>query len=183
MKNILIAGLTTLMLALPMAVVAENPAGNNTSFETVAVEKHPGIGKGPIRGTDPQRPSKGEKGDKGDTGAVGPKGDKGDTGAAGADGKDGHVVIREVNFNTSRYMNDMAATAALGGIELRDTFTGEWAVSGGIGGLMSEGSGSEAISLGVSYGVSSTSSVYGKVAHSLRGDSTTWFVGFNTLVN
>ena len=127
------------------------------------------------RGPRGEQGIQGEQGPKGDTGAQGPKGD---TGATGQDGKDGTNGRDGVSFGYDRYMNGLASTAALGGLELRTPVEGVWTYGVGFGGVMDEGDNAEAISAGIRYGVNDTSSVYGKLSRSLQGDSTSWYVGF-----
>jgi outer membrane usher protein FimD/PapC len=74
----------------------------------------------------------------------------------------------------------LATATALGGIELRTPAEGIWSYGLGIGGIVSEGDSAEAISAGIRYGVSENSSLYGKVSRSLQGDSTSWYVGFES---
>jgi hypothetical protein len=135
-----------------------------------------------VAGADGVDGKDGVDGVAGTDGVDGKDGADGVAGRDGVDGKDGRDGLNAV-LDSSRYMNDLAATTALGGLELRDTYEGEWSLAAGIGGNMSDGSGAEAISIGVSYGVTNSSSLYGKVSHSLRGDSTAWFIGFNAMLN
>jgi len=81
-----------------------------------------------------------------------------------------------------RYGHSVAASTALGGLELRTPGEGDWSIGGGIGGIIQGGDNFEAISLGVRYGISDRVSVYGKVSQSLQGNSTAWFVGVEAVL-
>jgi len=102
------------------------------------------------------------------------------TGLQARDGADGaDAVFPQDAFNNmmERYGNGIAASTALGGMELRTPGEGDWSIGGGIGGIIQGGDNFEAISLGVRYGISDRVSVYAKVSQSLQGNSTAWFVG------
>ena len=113
-------------------------------------------------------------------GADGADGADGTNGADGANGDDGaDPVFPQDAFDNmmDRYGHSVAASTALGGLELRTPGEGDWSIGGGIGGIIQGGDNFEAISLGVRYGISDRVSVYGKVSQSLQGNSTAWFVG------
>jgi len=95
----------------------------------------------------------------------------------GADGADAVFPQDAFNNMMDRYGHSVAASTALGGLELRTPGEGDWSIGGGIGGIIQGGDNFEAISLGVRYGISDRVSVYGKVSQSLQGNSTAWFVG------
>jgi len=107
------------------------------------------------------------------------------TGLEARDGADGaDAVFPQDSFDRmmDRYGHSVAASTALGGLELRTPGEGDWSIGGGIGGIIQGGDNFEAISLGVRYGISDRVSVYGKVSQSLQGNSTAWFVGVEAVL-
>ena len=100
----------------------------------------------------------------------------------GADGADAVFPQDAFNNMMDRYGHSVAASTALGGLELRTPGEGDWSIGGGIGGIIQGGDNFEAISLGVRYGISDRVSVYGKVSQSLQGNSTAWFVGVEAVL-
>ena len=107
------------------------------------------------------------------------------TGLEARDGADGaDAVFPQDAFDNmmDRYGHSVAASTALGGLELRTPGEGDWSIGGGIGGIIQGGDNFEAISLGVRYGISDRVSVYGKVSQSLQGNSTAWFVGVEAVL-
>jgi len=100
----------------------------------------------------------------------------------GADGADAVFPQDAFNNMMERYGQSVAASTALGGMELRTPGEGDFSIGGGIGGIIQGGSNFEAISLGVRYGISDRVSVYGKVSQSLQGNSTAWFVGVEAVL-
>ena len=118
--------------------------------------------------------NRGPQGEQGIQGPAGPAGQDGEDGEDGEDGRDG------VSFDYDRYMNGLSSTAALGGLELRTPVDGVWTYGVGLGGVMNEGDNAEAVSAGIRYGVNDASSLYGKVSRSLGGNSTAWYVGFES---
>ena len=107
------------------------------------------------------------------------------TGLEARDGADGaDAVFPQDSFDRmmDRYGHRLAASTALGGLELRTPGEGDWSIGGGIGGIIQGGDNFEAISLGVRYGISGRVSVYGKVSQSLQGNSTAWFVGVEAVL-
>ena len=115
-------------------------------------------------------------------GADGADGTDGADGANGADGADAVFPQDAFDNMMERYGHSVAASAALGGLELRTPGEGDWSIGGGIGGIIQGGDNFEAISLGVRYGISDRVSVYAKVSQSLQGNSTAWFVGAEALL-
>jgi len=107
------------------------------------------------------------------------------TGLEARDGADGaDAVFPQDAFDNmmDRYGHSVAASTALGGLELRTPGEGDWSIGGGIGGIIQGGDNFEAISLGVRYGISDRVSVYGKISQSLQGNSTAWFVGVEAVL-
>ena len=107
------------------------------------------------------------------------------TGLQARDGADGaDAVFPQDAFDNmmDRYGHSVAASTALGGMELRTPGEGDFSIGGGIGGIIQGGDSFEAISLGVRYGISDRVSVYGKVSQSLQGNSTAWFVGVEAVL-
>ena len=104
------------------------------------------------------------------------------TGLEARDGAD--AVFPQDSFDRmmDRYGHSVAASTALGGLELRTPGEGDWSIGGGIGGIIQGGDNFEAISLGVRYGISDRVSVYGKISQSLQGNSTAWFVGVEAVL-
>ena len=100
----------------------------------------------------------------------------------GADGADAVFPQDAFNNMMDRYGHSVAASTALGGLELRTPGEGDWSIGGGIGGIIQGGDNFEAISLGVRYGISDRVSVYGKISQSLQGNSTAWFVGVEAVL-
>ena len=100
----------------------------------------------------------------------------------GADGADGVFPQDTFDRLQKRYGQGLAASTALGGLELRTPGAGDWSVGGGIGGIIQGGNNFEAVSLGVRYGLTPTVSIYGKVSQSLQGSSTAWFVGMEAVL-
>ena len=102
----------------------------------------------------------------------------GTNGTNGTNGAD--AVFPQADFDNmmARYGSGLAASTALGGLELRTPGEGQWSVSGGIGGV----NGFEAVSFGASYGLTNSVRVYAKVSQSLQGNSTAWFVGVEALL-
>jgi len=103
-------------------------------------------------------------------------------GVDGADGADAVFPQDAFDNMMERYGNGIAASTALGGMELRTPGEGDFSIGGGIGGIIQGGDSFEAISLGVRYGISDRVSVYGKVSQSLQGNSTAWFVGVEAVL-
>ena len=103
-------------------------------------------------------------------------------GANGADGADGVFPQDTFDRLQKRYGQGLAASTALGGMELRTPGEGDWSVGGGIGGIIQGGNNFEAVSLGIRYGLTPTVSIYGKVSQSLQGSSTAWFVGMEAVL-
>ena len=106
-------------------------------------------------------------------------------GADGANGVDGaDAVFPQADFDRmmDRYGHSLAASTALGGLELRTPGEGDFSIGGGIGGIIQGGDNFEAISLGIRYGISDRATIYGKVSRSFNGGSTAWFVGVEILL-
>jgi len=116
------------------------------------------------------------------TGLQARDGADGADGANGADGADAVFPQDAFDNMMERYGNGIAASTALGGMELRTPGEGDFSIGGGIGGIIQGGDNFEAISLGVRYGISDRVSVYGKVSQSLQGNSTAWFVGVEAVL-
>lgn len=122
----------------------------------------------------------GVNGKDGAPGAQGPQGNPGKdgvNGTNGVDGKDGVNGLNGRDVDYSRYQNDMAAVAGLGGLELRQGGAGVFSWSAGVGVVSSGGNSAESIAIGLHYGVADNWGVYGKVSKSLSGDSTAAFIG------
>jgi len=107
------------------------------------------------------------------TGVQARDGADGADGTNGADGAD--AVFPQADFDRmmDRYGNGLAASTALGGLELRTPGEGQWSVSGGIGGV----NGFEAVAFGASYGLTNSVRVYAKISQPLQGNNIAWFVG------
>ena len=116
------------------------------------------------------------------TGLEARDGADGADGANGADGADAVFPQDAFDNMMDRYGHSVAASTALGGLELRTPGEGDWSIGGGIGGIIQGGDNFEAISLGVRYGISDRVSVYGKISQSLQGNSTAWFVGVEAVL-
>jgi len=106
----------------------------------------------------------------------------GTDGANGVDGAD--AVFPQADFDRmmDRYGHSLAASTALGGLELRTPGEGDFSIGGGIGGIIQGGDNFEAISLGTRYGISDRATIYGKVSRSFDGGSTAWFVGIEAVL-
>ena len=118
----------------------------------------------------------------GTDGANGRDGIDGADGTNGRDGADAVFPQDSLDRMMDRYGHSLAASTALGGLEIRTPGEGDWSLGGGIGGIIQGGDSFEAISLGVRYGISDRVSVYAKVSQSLQGNSTSWFVGAEMLL-
>jgi len=116
-------------------------------------------------------------------GADGTNGIDGVDGVDGANGTD--AVFPQDSFDNmmDRYGHSVAASTALGGLELRTPGEGDFSIGGGIGGILQGGDSFEAVSFGLRYGISNRTTIYGKVATSLDGGSTAWFVGVEALLS
>ena len=134
-----------------------------------------------IDGIDGANGTNGINGIIGANGANGANGADGADGANGADGADGVFPLDTFDRMQKRYGQGLAASTALGGMELRTPGAGDWSIGGGIGGIIQGGNNFEAVSLGARYGLTPTVSVYGKVSQSLQGSSTAWFVGMEAV--
>jgi len=113
----------------------------------------------------------------------GADGTNGIDGVDGANGTD--AVFPQDSFDNmmDRYGYSVAASTALGGLELRTPGEGDFSIGGGIGGILQGGDSFEAVSFGLRYGISNSTTIYGKVATSLDGGSTAWFVGVEALLS
>ena len=113
----------------------------------------------------------------------GADGTNGIDGVNGANGTD--AVFPQDSFDNmmERYGYSVAASTALGGLELRTPGEGDFSIGGGIGGILQGGDSFEAVSFGLRYGISNSTTIYGKVATSLDGGSTAWFVGVEALLS
>jgi len=126
----------------------------------------------------------GKDGRDGVDGKDGVDGEDGKDGRDGVDGKDGadavfpqQAVDNAMREMEARFSQDLAASTALGGLEMRTPGEGDLTWSVGVGGISNAVGSAEAVSLGARYGISENLSGYGKVSRSLQGDSTAWFVG------
>ena len=113
----------------------------------------------------------------------GADGTNGIDGVDGANGTD--AVFPQDSFDNmmDRYGYSVAASTALGGLELRTPGEGDWSIGGGIGGIIQGGDNFEAVSFGLRYGISDSATIYGKLSRPLGGGSTAWFVGVEALLS
>ena len=119
----------------------------------------------------------GRDGVDGKDGVDGRDGVDGKDGVDGRDGKDGLNGVDGKDVDYGQYHSDMAAVAGLGGLEMRQGGAGVWSWSAGIGGITSGSSSSEAIAVGIHYGIQDNLGLYLKISKSLDGDSLAAFAG------
>jgi hypothetical protein len=139
------------------------------------------------------------EGEKGDTGEQGVAGADGKDGRDGVDGKDGRDGVDGKDADTAaieaqaaaaqdemnqrlrdmeeRAMQNDAAIAGLGGLELRQGGEGVTSWSLGLGGISNDGYTEGAIAAGIHYGIADDMGVYGKISKSFDGGAVAGFIG------
>lgn len=182
MKRFAYMALAATLLASPAFATQTNPVFYDPETGLYYKDKGKTI---PVPGPEAAEPVPGPQGPKGEPGESvkgdkGDKGEKGDTvvGPAGKDGRDGSDG-RDANFDSRSYANDLAATAGIGGLELRKGGKGVTSWSAGIGAVKTQGGTGKSIAFGLHHGISDNWGAYVKVSRSIGGgrSSTAAFVG------
>lgn len=132
----------------------------------------------------------GEQGVAGRDGKDGVDGVDGKDGRDGVDGKDADTAAIEAQAAAAqdemnqrlrdmekRAMQNDAALAGLGGLELRQGGEGVTSWSLGLGGISNGGYTEGSIAAGIHYGISDNMGVYGKISKSFDGDAVAGFIG------